>query len=192
MKCQRFERRRCALTSTLSNDCYVIQRAFFINANVVTMIMTSKAFMRASRDMDAMQNFENSDDMPDIGSIKQILKHLANNARTVIEQRNKAEVDGVVNEMVGVLIDTTFDAVQINSVTRMLEDDEDETMFIMEQERKLKNSIVRNVMDELFDQVFDKIENTRTFAEAAQIAITPDGMLLILFTYICFTSAHPC
>ena len=100
------------------------------------------------------------------------------------------------------LLDRTFEEIQINLPKRIMKDLANQAMVVVEQKRKMRDEIVKDVIGELMDDVFNKIENMRKLAEIersyTQMVITLNGLLLkcmnsvaniqlfIYFIYPCF------
>jgi len=98
------------------------------------------------------------DDLPDVANVLHIMKQLANEALSVIEERRRLESEAIVKGVIGDLLDKAFKQLDDNVAKRSMKEVANQAVTFVERKKNTRNVIVKSLLDEVLERAFAEVE----------------------------------
>ena len=105
-----------------------------------------------------MYDMDYCDDLPDVATVIHIMKQLANEALSVIEERRRLESEAIVKGVIGDLLDKAFEQLDDNVAKRSMKEVANQAVTFVERKKNTRHVIVKSLPDELLETAFAEVE----------------------------------
>ena len=105
-----------------------------------------------------MYDVDYCDDLPDVATVIHIMKQLANEALSVIEERRRLESESIVKGVIGDLLDKAFEQLDDNVAKRSMKEVANQAVTFVERKKNTRHVIVKGLLDELLGTAFAEVE----------------------------------